>query len=121
MRKDFEEVFAMYKEDLAEDVGKSIGTETHASLAEESEGTEAKKASIVAKTKKFEEAIQSLNTDDVKSMRKDFEEVFAMYKEDLAEDVGKSIGTETHASLAEESEGTEAKKASIAAKTKKFE
>merc|ERR1712046_497652 len=110
----------MYKEDLAVDIGKSSGTEKHASLAEGSHGIEAKKARIVFQTHQLAEAMKSLNTDDVESMRKDFDEVFAMYKEDLAVDIGKSNGTEKHASLAEGSEGIEAKKASIVEKTKKL-
>merc|ERR550514_2521262 len=81
MKKDFEEVFSMYRDDL----GEHLPAKKHASLAHASEGTEAMKAKIIAKTKNFAEAMESLNTEDVHSMKKDFEEVFTMYKEDLEE------------------------------------
>merc|ERR1719408_793045 len=55
----------------------------HASLAHASEGTGAMKAAIIAKTKQFAEAMESLNTEDVHAMKKDFNDVFAMYKDDL--------------------------------------
>merc|ERR1719198_2853348 len=41
------------------------------------------KAAIIAKTKQFAEAMKSLNTEDVDAMRKDFNDVFALYKDDL--------------------------------------
>merc|ERR1719224_211108 len=77
MKKDFEEVFAMYQGDL----GERIPAKKHASLAHDSEGTEAMKADIIAKTKNFAEAMESLNTEDVHSMKQDFEEVFSMYQD----------------------------------------
>merc|ERR1719169_276063 len=103
MKKDFEEVFAMYRDDL----GEYIPAKKHASVAHASEGTEAMKAKIIAKTKNFAEAMESLNTEDVHSMKKDFEEVFSMYQDDL----GEYIPAKKYASLAHASEGTEAMKA----------
>merc|ERR1719214_453092 len=47
------------------------------------------KAAIIAKTKQFAEAMESLNTEDVDAMKKDFNDVFAMYKDDLEEASGK--------------------------------
>merc|ERR1719197_792104 len=99
MKKDFEEVFAMYRDDLSE----HLPAKKHASLAHASEGTEAMKADIIAKTKNFAEAMESLNTEDVHSMKKDFEEVFAMYQDDL----GEHLPAKKHTSLAHASEGTE--------------
>merc|ERR1719440_111330 len=81
MKKDFEKVFAMYQDDLVE----YLPAKKHASLAHASEGTETMKAAIIAKTGHFAEAMKSLNTEDVEAMKKDFEEVFAMYKDDLEE------------------------------------
>merc|ERR550514_618923 len=112
MKKDFEEVFSMYRDDL----GEHLPAEKHASLAHASEGTEAMKANIIETTKNFAEAMESLNTEDVHSMKKDFEEVFAMYQDDL----GEHLPAKKHASLAHASEGTEAMKADIIAKTEKF-
>merc|ERR550537_407347 len=112
MKKDFEEAFAMYQDDL----GEHLPAKKHASLAHASEGTEAMKAKIIAKTKNFAEAMKSLNTEDVDSMKKDFEEAFAMYRDDL----GEHLPAKKHASLAHASEGTEAMKADIIAKTKNF-
>merc|ERR1719378_1972584 len=111
MKKDFEEVFSMYQEYLGE-WGDTLAKK-HASLAHASEGTEAMKADIIAKTKVFAEAMESLITEDVHSMKKDFEEVFAMYQDDL----GEYLPAKKHASLAHASEGTEAMKAKIIAKT----
>merc|ERR1719387_1522214 len=81
MQKDFNDVFAMYQDDLAE----YTTSKKHASLAHASEGTAAMKAAIIAKTKQFAEAMESLNTEDVHAMKKDFNDVFALYKDDLAE------------------------------------
>merc|ERR1719160_818242 len=92
------------------------------------------KAAIIAKTKQFAEAMESLNTEDVDAMKKDFNDVFAMYKDDLKEASGKPKEDEEdedkddtehatpkkHASLAHASEGTAAMKAAIIAKTKQF-
>merc|ERR1719231_305473 len=47
------------------------------------------KAAIIAKTKQFAEAMESLNTEDVDAMKKDFNDVFAMYKDDIEEASGK--------------------------------
>merc|ERR1719171_106140 len=97
MKKDFNDVFAMYKDDLEEasgtpkddkddedkDDAEYTSSETHASLAHASEGTAALKAAIIAKTKQFAEAMESLNMEDVDAMKKDFNDAFAMYKDDL--------------------------------------
>merc|ERR1719198_2221518 len=85
MKKDFNDVFAMYQDDLAE----YTTSEKHASLAHASEGTAAMKAAIIAKTEQFAEAMESLNTEDVDAMRRDFNDVFALYKDDLAKASGK--------------------------------
>merc|ERR1719408_526978 len=120
--KDFEEVFAMYMEDLEEDLPASTG---------------AMKAGVVAKTKKFAEALESLNTEDTHAMKADFEEVFKLFKDDLKEitepdpeekdeeekdeeDRERASEAKGHASLAKGATGVAAKKASIVAKTKKF-
>merc|ERR1719387_742695 len=145
MQKDFNDVFAMYQDDLAE----YTTSKKHASLAHSSEGTAAMKAAIIAKTKQFAEAMESLNTEDVHAMRKDFNNVFAMYKDDLekasekpgddeddedqddkgegADDTDDEDQDDTehttskkHASLAHASEGTAAMKAAIIAKTEHF-
>merc|ERR1719198_1155035 len=47
------------------------------------------KAEIIAKTKQFAEAMESLNTEDVDAMKKDFNDVLAMYQDDLEEASGK--------------------------------
>merc|ERR1719262_694805 len=94
MKKDFNDVFALYKDDLEKASEKPRGDEDdegqddkgegaddiddedqddtehttskkHASLAHASEGTAAVKAEIIAKTKHFAEAMESLNTEDV--------------------------------------------------------
>ena len=59
-------------------------------------------------------ALESLTSDDMASMRKDFEEVFALYKEDLEKDLPASAGIEKpgHGSFAHSSEGIAAMKAS---------
>merc|ERR1719498_1768174 len=145
MRKDFNDVFAMYQDDLAE----YTTSKKHASLAHASEGTAAMKAEIIAKTKQFAEAMESLSTEDVHAMKKDFNDVFALYKDDLektsekprddeddedqddkdegADDIDDEDQDDTehttskkHASLAHSSEGTAAMKAEIIAKTKQF-
>merc|ERR1719217_1588497 len=79
MKKDFNEVFAMYQDDLAE----YTTSKKHVFLAHSSEGTAAMKADIIAKTKQFAEAMKSLDTEDVHAMKKDFNDVFALYKDDL--------------------------------------
>merc|ERR1719160_454733 len=84
--------------------------------AHASEGTAAMKSEIIAKTKQFAEAMESLNTEDVHAMKKDFNNVFAMYQDDLAE----YTTSKKHASLAHSSEGTAATKAAIIAKTQQF-
>merc|ERR1719387_2091527 len=114
MQKDFNDVFALYKDDLekasekprddeddedqddkgegADDIDDEDQDDTehtaskkHASLAHSSEGTAAMKAEIIAKTKQFAEAMESLHTEDVHAMKKDFNDVFALYQDDLAE------------------------------------
>merc|ERR1719316_105494 len=102
----------MYKDDLK----KQIEPEKHASLAHSSEGLAAKKAEIVKTTNHFVDALESLSVQDMDSMRADFEEVFAMYKDDLK----KQIEPEKHASLAHSSEGLAAKKAEIVKTTNHF-
>merc|ERR550537_1517861 len=57
------------------------------------------KAAIIAKTKQFAEAMESLNTEDVDAMKKDFNDVFAMYKDDLEEASGKPTDDEDAAVL----------------------
>merc|ERR1719321_1763356 len=47
------------------------------------------KAAIIAKTKQFAEAMESLNTEDVDATKKDFNDVFALYKDDLKDASGK--------------------------------
>merc|ERR1719502_1133067 len=145
MKKDFNDVFAMYKDDLekasekprddeddedqdekdegADNINDEDQDDTehttsrkHASLAHDSEGTAAMKAEIIAKTKQFAEAMKSLDTEDVHAMKKDFNDVFAMYQDDLAE----YTTSKKHVSLAHASEGTVAMKAAIIAKTKQF-
>merc|ERR550537_1660090 len=114
MKKDFNDVFALYKDDLekasdkprddeddedqddqdegADDIDdedqddtKHTTSKKDASLAHASEGTAAMKAEIIAKTKDFAEAMESLNTEDVHAMKKDFNDVFSMYQDDLGE------------------------------------
>merc|ERR1719387_2541602 len=145
MQKDFNDVFAMYQDDLAE----YTTSKKHVSLAHSSEGTAAMKAAIIAKTEQFAEAMKSLDTEDVDAMKKDFNDVFALYKDDLektsekprddeddedqdekdqgADDTDDEDQDDTehttskkHASLAHDSEGTAAMKAEIIAKTKHF-
>merc|ERR1719387_615525 len=145
MQKDFNDVFAMYQDDLAE----YTTSKKHASLAHASEGTAAMKKAIIAKTKQFAEAMESLNTEDVDAMKKDFNDVFALYKDDLEktsekprddeddedqddqdegaddfddedQDDTEHTASKKHASLAHSSEGTAAMKAEIIAKTKQF-
>merc|ERR550514_1503477 len=91
MKKDFEEVFSMYQDEL----GEHLPSKKHASLAHASEGTKMK-ADIISKTEKFAEAMKSLNTEDVHSMKKDFEEVFAMYRDELAEYLPKAVEAYVH-------------------------
>merc|ERR1719387_2393949 len=50
------------------------------------------KAAIIGKSKQFAEAMKSLNTEDVDAMKKDFNDVFAMYEDDVKEAMGKPKG-----------------------------
>merc|ERR1719262_409539 len=122
MREDFEEVFKMFKDDLEEDTEVPEGSASLAHASEEGDhGTAAMKARIIEKTKKFAEALESLNSDSADAMREDFEEVFKMFKDDLEEDTEVPEGSASLAHASEEGEhGTAAMKARIVEKTKHF-
>merc|ERR1719265_78309 len=88
MEADFKEVFQMFKDDLASELGESPKKE--ASLAHTDSGVHAIKTSVIEKTKKFAEAMKSLDSSSKKSMESDFKEVFQMFKDDLASELGDS-------------------------------
>merc|ERR1719163_886850 len=79
----------------------------HASLSHASEGTAAMKAAIIAKTKQFAEAMKSLNTEDVDAMEKDFNDVFALYKDDLEKASEQSRDDEDDEDRDDEDEGAD--------------
>merc|ERR1719326_1133208 len=83
MRKDFQDVLAMYKGDLQQVLGDASGAKKHFFLDLSSEGLASKKAAVISKTQRFAEALESLNAEDTTSMKADFEEVFEMYQSDL--------------------------------------
>merc|ERR550537_1845071 len=65
------------------------------------------KVDIIANTEDFAEAMESLNTEDVHAMQKGFNDIFAMYQDDLAE----YTTSKKQAFLAHAFEGTAAMKA----------
>merc|ERR1719375_2076756 len=87
MEADFKQVLKMFKDDLASELGDSNAEqdekETEASLVHSGSGLHAVKTSVIEKTKKFAEAMKSLDASSTKSIASDFKEVFKMFKGDL--------------------------------------
>merc|ERR1719375_2207332 len=94
MEADFKQVLKMFKDDLASELGDSNAEqdekETEASLVHSGSGLHAVKTSVIEKTKKFAEAMKSLDSSSKTSMEADFKEVFQMFKDDVASELGDS-------------------------------
>merc|ERR1719265_2794086 len=122
MEADFKEVFQMFKDDLASELGESPKKE--ASLAHSDSGVHAIKTSVIEKTEKFAEAMKSLDSSSQESLQADFKEVLKMFKDDvesgLEESDAEQDEKETEASLAHSDSGLLAVKTSVIEKTKKF-
>merc|ERR1712193_396563 len=81
--------------------------EKEASLAHAGTDVNALKQSVIEKTKHFAEAMESLESSSKAAMEKDFKEVFKMFKDDVASELGKPISQQDEDDAEKDEEKTD--------------
>merc|ERR1719281_612789 len=103
-KEDKVEVEKLVEKEVIKPKKNKEGKKEEASLAHAGTDVHALKQSVIEKTKHFAEAMESLESSSKGAMEMDFKEVFKMFKDDVASELGKPTSQQDEDDAEEEEE-----------------